>query len=311
MTGKHSEVKKKLKVIVSILLLPAILWSCREQQQDRQAVVSRAKVKLSTIEYGYIPDYIELSGKTVYLNKSNLRAPISGYVNKVNARPGDQVQRGTLLFELKTPEEYLIRSEDTLLNADYGTIKVYAPVTGRIISMNIMNKGEFADKGSVLAVLLSSGNLKVQVNVPYEYNRWANPGDECKIILPDSTDITGRLSKYLPQVNESSQTVKLLADINTKRFLPENMIVKVLIDKGTKQQTQILPKSCLQTDALMKRFWVMKLINDSTAVRVEVRTGNTNHDRFQVLSPQFMSTDRFISEGGYGLGDTALITIAE
>ncbi len=294
----------------SIIILSAllILLSCNnEQTSDLQDSRLKIKVKLTEIEHSYIPDYLELTGKTIYLNKSNLIAPISGYITKVNARQGDIVKKGQILFEMKTSEAYLMQNADSLPKTNYGSVKIRATVSGRIMNISVMNKNVFVDKGSVMCILMSSNGLKLQVNIPFEYNKWAKIGNNCKIILPDNTEITGRFSKYLPQINESSQTLKILANIKTDKFLPENMIVKVLLDKGAKQEMQILPKSCLQTDALMTKFWVMKLINDSTAVQTFVETGNQNHDKFEILSPKFSPDDKFISEGAYGLEDTVLI----
>jgi stress-induced morphogen len=87
------------------------------------------------------------------------------------------------------------------------------------------------------------------------------------------------------------------------------MIVKVLINKSNEHKTQILPKACLQTDALMRNFWVMKMINDSTAVQTNVKVGNQTHNKVEILSPQFNKNDLFISEGAYGLSDTVLVKI--
>ncbi len=298
----------KLSIFFIGLLSMALFNSCNKQEQEQQTTAQKVKVKLSKINYSYIPDYIELSGKTIYLNKSNLIAPISGYITKVNAQQGDIVKKGQILFEMKTSEAYLMQNADSLPQTNFGTVKVYAAVSGRIINMSVMNKSVFVNKGSVMCILMSSNYLKLQVNIPFEYNKWAKIGNKCKIILPDSTVITGQFSKYLPQIDETSQTLKVLANINTYKFLPENMIVKVLLDKSTKHEMQTLPKSCLQTDALMSKFWVMKLINDSTAVQTLVEVGNQNHDKFELLSPEFKPTDRFISEGAYGL-DTVLISI--
>ena len=297
--------------IIIILIAIFTFWSCKEQTQEQEASALKIKVKLSKIERGYISDYIELTGKTIYLNKSNLIAPISGYITQVNTQQGDIVKKGQVLFEMKTSEAYLMQNADGLSKTNYGTIKVYATVSGRIMNMSVMNKGVFVDKGSVMCILMSSNDLKLQVNIPFEYNKWAKIGNKCKVILPDNTEIIGQFSKYLPQINEASQTLKVLAIINTNQFLPENMIVKVLLDKSIKQETQILPKSCLQTDALMTKFWVMKLINDSTAVQTEVEVGNQNHDKFEILSPKFNLNDQFISEGAYSLADTVLISVAK
>ena len=292
-----------------LIVLIFFLFSCKKENTETNIETQKVKVKVVGLDYGYIPDYIELTGKTVYLNKSNLVAPISGYVTKVNAQQGDIVRKGQILFEMKTSEAYFMQQNDSLPHTDYGTVKIYSPSTGRIMNINVVNNNVFVDKGSVLCILISSNDLKIQVNVPFEYSKWTKLGNKCKIILPDNTGIQGVFTKYLPQVNEISQTVKILANIKTKQFLPENMIVKVLVDKSKKHKMQILPQSCLQTDALMTKFWVMKLINDSTAVEIPIKVGNQNHEKFEILSPTFNSNDKFVSLGSYGLNDTVLVKI--
>ncbi len=298
---------KNLAIFFIGFLLLMLLNSCKEHKQKLQVVSPKVKVSLSKIEHTYIPDNLELSGKTIYINKSNIISPISGYITEVGVQQGDVVKKGQMLFEIKTSEAYLMQNFDSLSQIKYGMVKIYATVSGRIMNMNVMNKGVFVDKGSVMCIIMSSNDLKLQVNVPFEYNKWTKIGNRCTIILPDSSEIIGKFSKYLPQINETSQTLKILANINTSKFLPENMIVKVLVDKSTKKEMITLPKSCLQTNALMTKFWVMKLINDSTAEQITVKVGNVNHDKFEIISPEFKPTDNFISEGAYGLEGTVII----
>ena len=299
---------KKLTTIFFILFAILSLNSCKEQTTEQKDATLKIKVKIVKITKGHLPDYIEFSGKTVYLNKSNLIAPISGYITSVNVKQGDVVTKGELLFEMQTSEAFVMQQKDSTLN-NYGKIKVYAPVSGRIVNLNIVDKDVFSDKGAVMCNILASNDLKVQVDVPFEYREFSNMGDKCKIVLPDNAEITGYFSKSLPQVDEVSQTVKVLANISTQQFLPENMILKILVDKSSEQQAQLLPKSCLQTDALMTKYWVMKLINDSTAAQTFVNIGNQNHDKVEILSPIFKPDDLFVSEGAYGLSDTVLIEI--
>ncbi len=297
---------KKTVVIFLVISAIFVLNSCKEQTKEQNKTTPKIKVKVSKITNAYLPNYIEFSGKTIYLNKSNLVAPISGYITKVKIQQGDIVSKGEQLFEIQTPEAFLTNKNDST-SPNYGIIKIYAPTSGRIANLNIANKNVFADKGTVMCGILASNNFKVQVNIPFEYNNFAKIGTECKIILPDNNELIGKFSKILAQIDETSQSIKILAGINTNQFLPENMIVKVLIDKSNKQQTQVLSKKCLQTDALMTKFWLMKLINDSTAVQIPVTIGNQTYDKVEILSPKFNDKDLFISEGAYGLSDTVLI----
>ena len=70
-----------------------------------------------------------------------------------------------------------------------------------------------------------------------------------------------------------------------------------------------LPKSSILTDEKMQSFWVMKLVNDSTAVKTPVTTGISEKEYVQIKMPVFNDTDLFLSSGNYGLGDTAHVKV--
>ena len=53
----------------------------------------------------------------------------------------------------------------------------------------------------------------------------------------------------------------------------------------------------------------MKLINDSTAIKVVVSKGFENNDEVEITEPVFLSSDRIVLTGNYGLPDTARIAI--
>jgi hypothetical protein len=53
----------------------------------------------------------------------------------------------------------------------------------------------------------------------------------------------------------------------------------------------------------------MKLINDSVAIKVPVSKGFENNDEVEITDPVFLTSDRIVLSGNYGLPDTALISI--
>ena len=57
----------------------------------------------------------------------------------------------------------------------------------------------------------------------------------------------------------------------------------------------------------MEKFWVMKLINDSMAVKTMIKPGITAGNKVEILSPAFSLQDRIINKGNYGLSDTAFV----
>ncbi len=79
--------------------------------------------------------------------------------------------------------------------------------------------------------------------------------------------------------------------------------------RSAKAHTQSLPKSALLTDETESDFWVMKLIDSVTAVKVPVKKGIEMKDRVEILSPLFDPADKILLTGNYGLPDTAKVRI--
>jgi hypothetical protein len=92
-------------------------------------------------------------------------------------------------------------------------------------------------------------------------------------------------------------------------MLPENLSVLVQLSKSSKENAQVIDKSCVLSNETMDNFWVMKLINDTTAVKVVIKTGMTAGNKIEILSPAFTIHDRIINTGNYGLSDTAFVNI--
>ena len=91
--------------------------------------------------------------------------------------------------------------------------------------------------------------------------------------------------------------------------LPENLIAKVHILRSAKPVAQSLPKSALLTDETESDFWVMKLLDSVTAVKVPVKKGIETRDKVEILSPQFGKDDKILVSGNYGLPDTAKVKV--
>jgi len=98
---------------------------------------------------------------------------------------------------------------------------------------------------------------------------------------------------------------------NTTAAIPENLIAKVRILRTSRPSAQSLPKAALLTDETEANFWVMKLIDSTTAVKVPVKTGIETSDRVEVLSPVFAPGDKILVTGNYGLPDTAKVKVQD
>jgi hypothetical protein len=303
---------KQLIIYFSIAL---VLASCgsKTETQTEQAVTPKTPVEVVSINNGSINDELVLFGTTIYLKRNLVTASIPAFITQVNVKLGDRVNKGDVLYILQSKESRALGNDVSKIDStlkNFGIIKVTASATGIITTLDKQQSGDYVLEGTQLCTIAESNDLVFQVNVPYEFTPYAKTGNSCTLILPDNTKHSATFTKALTAMNVTAQTQTILAKCNENLFLPENMMVKVSISKGTQTQKQVLPKSCVLSDEMMKDFWVMKLINDSTAIKIPVTVGNKNSENIEVLSPKFETTDKIISKGNYGLPDTALVFIS-
>ncbi|MCW5908349.1 MAG: HlyD family efflux transporter periplasmic adaptor subunit [Chitinophagales bacterium] len=301
---------KQLIIYFSIAL---VLASCgsKTETQTEQTTSPKTPVEVVAISNGSINDELTLFGTTFYLKRNLVTAPIPAFITDVNVKLGDRVNKGDVLYILQSKESRALGNDVSKIDStlkNFGIIKVTAPATGIISTLDKQQSGDYVLEGTQLCTIAESNDLVFQVNVPYEFTTYTKTGNSCTIILPDNTEHSATFTKALTAMNVTAQTQTILAKCSENLFLPEYMMVKVGINKGTQNKKQVLPKSCVLSDEMMKEFWVMKLINDSTAIKIPVNVGSKNSERIEILTPKFEVTDQIISKGNYGLPDTALVT---
>lgn len=297
-----------------IAVVPA-LAACNTSADDKPTDASlnpETTVEVTSIAHGAVEDKLLLAGTTVYLKRNTVVAPIPAFITGVHVKLGDRVNRGDVLFELESKERRALGNSAGKLDpglANFGRLQVKATASGIISTLDKQQPGDYVLEGAPLCTIAASSDLAFQVNVPFEYIAFTAPGKKCTIILPDSTVLRATFTTPLTTMNPVSQTQTILARSQESLFLPENMIIRVLVGRNDNENRQLLPKESVLSDELMKRFWVMKLINDSTAIKVPVTIGNKNNEVVEVLAPEFSPDDRIISTGNFGLPDTASVQV--
>jgi multidrug efflux pump subunit AcrA (membrane-fusion protein) len=171
--------------------------------------------------------------------------------------------------------------------------------------------GDYVQEGDELCVVSDRTSFVFLLDVPYELNHYIHKGGACEIVLPDKQVIPGTIESNLPSMDMSSQTESFLVVPHAPLPLPENLIARIRIVKNKKDKALTLPKSAILSNETQTEFWVMKLINDSTALKVPVKKGLESEGRTEILSPLFLPSDRILVSGNYGLADTARIIIQE
>ncbi|OOQ62303.1 efflux RND transporter periplasmic adaptor subunit [Mucilaginibacter pedocola] len=274
----------------------------------------KTAVQITQIGVGTISDDLVLSGTSVYLKRNLVTSSIAAFITHVYVKLGDHVRKGQRLYLLESKERKALGNDITKVDPSlksFGLITVSAPASGIITTFDKQQTGEYVLEGTQLCTIAASNDLAFQVNVPYEYAGLVKPGKKCLITLPDNTVHKATITTPLATMNVTEQTQVLLARPDQDLFLPENLLAKVSFDRSAPGNQQVLPKSCVVSDELLKDFWVMKLVNDSTAIKVPVKIGNNNNTSIEILSPTFQKGDKILITGNYGLADTALVTVTK
>jgi len=296
------------------LILVTILNSCQSKEageiETEQETIT--PVTVTSIITEPMVEYIELNATSMYLQQGFVKASSNGYIQSINTQVGKLVSSAQNVVVLKTKEAQSIGNSINALDSTFkffGIINIKAGTTGYISEIN-HEPGDYVQDGEQLAVINDVNSFVFILNLPYELRPYVMNKDFVELLLPDGKKMIARISSAMPIVDSASQTQNIILKVNEKN-LPINLIGKVRVIKTEKANTASLPKQSVLSDETQSNFWVMKLIDDSTAVRVPVTKGLEINDRIEITSPKFSSSDKFLLTGNYGLADTARIKIVE
>lgn len=280
---------------------------------DDKAADAQVPVTVTAISDSSMVDYTTLNATSSFQQKNYVKANTNGYIQKVNAQPGQYVNKGAVLFTIKTKEAASIGNAVNKLDSSFkfsGTNKIIATQHGYITQLS-HQVGDYVQDGEQLAVISDRGSFAFIMQMPYEMRSSVRTGQDVQLTLPDNRKINGKITSFMPAVDTASQTQGVVIKINDDNTIPENLVAKARLVRASKQNTTSLPKSAILTNETETEFWVMKLINPTTAVKVPVTKGIEVGDRVEVLSPKFSKDDKIVITGNYGLSDTAKVKIVQ
>ena len=299
---------------ILLYLIPVCL-SCNSPENDIKAtgeeIVVQTPVTVTSVITGPLIDYLELNATSAFLQSNIVKASATGYIKSVHVSPGQFVAAGRSLFLIETKEAKNIGSIINNLDTTFrfsGNTHIKASQSGYVTQLN-HQAGDYVQDGEQLAAISTEGSFGFILNIPFELARFAPLNKVVEVDLPDGTKLNGRISSILPAVDSVSQTQRMLIRINSATAIPENLIVKVKIIKTQKNNAVVVAKEALLSDESQTNFWVMKLIDSVTAVKVPVTKGMEVNNKVEIVQPLFSSVDRILTSGNYGLPDTAKVKI--
>jgi biotin carboxyl carrier protein len=301
--------RMKNSCILTGVFLGLIMTGCRQVTSPAEKTTPTAvPVTVSSIHTGTMANYIDLSATSTYLFKASVKAPVTGYIENMYISQGDAVENNHILFSIKTKEASALNSDSDSNLKFRGVVDVKAAAAG-IVSAIDHPKGDYVTEGDQLCLIAVPESFVFILDIPFELSPSVKLNSKCEVILPDGHSVHGFIKSRFPSMTGSSQTERFIVRVSDSGLLPENLIGKIRIIKESIDGAVSLPKSAILTDETMQNYWVMKLINDSTAIKVLVNTGIIENGYVQIKKPVFSETDLFLSSGNYGLGDTVNIRV--
>ncbi len=295
------------------------IWLCACKSHDKPAddedsgIKAQTPVTVISIDKSAMADYIELNATSVFQQKNYIKANATGYIQQVNALLGHFVSKGELLFTIKTKEAQAIGGSINILDTTFkftGISKIKSPEHGYITQLSHQT-GDYVQDGEALATISERSSFVFIMQLPYELRSYVKTGQNIQLTLPGGNKLDAHIASFMPSVDTVAQTQGVVLKVNTHQQIPENLVAKARIVKAERSNTLSLPKAALLANEIQTEFWVMKLINPTTAVKVMVTKGIESSDKVEILSPKFTAEDKIIISGNYGLPDTAKVKIIQ
>ncbi len=297
------------KGILFLMLL--FLASCNKTVPVEAPAVVSVPVTVTRIDTTAIESYVDLNATTSYLIKNTIKANTTGYLELVKVASNDFVSNHQLLFSLKTREAKVlgntINKIDPSLNFG-NAIQVRATCDGYVNAVNVQ-KGDYVQDGDVLAIINDANSFSIVLSLPYALRKYVVLNQILNVYLPDGTIIQTKVDKYMPSVDPASQTQNVILKSIKAVNIPENLIVKVRINKTSDSKTISLPKQAVLSDETQTDFWIMKVEGNNLAVKVPIKKGIESEDKIEILSPKLKASDKILLTGNYGVGDSIKIKI--
>jgi multidrug efflux pump subunit AcrA (membrane-fusion protein) len=303
-------------LVTTFIVIVSLAVACKskttvEVTTEEKTEMGATPVTITQPIVGAMMETVELNATSAFLLKTYVKSSANGYLQMVNAEMGRYVSQGQEMFIVKTKEAQSLGNTitrlDTSLHFD-GTIHIKSPGTGYITQLNYRS-GDYVQDGEQLATITDTRSFVFLLALPYELRSYVSANRQLQLRLPDSTILSGYVSMAMPTVDSVSQTQRYVIRVSSARQIPENLIAKVILVKRARGNAISVLKPAVLSDETQTSFWIMKMINDSTAVKVPVVKGMESGDKVEILSPPLRTTDRILLSGNYGLSDTARVSI--
>lgn len=216
------------------------------------------------------------------------------------------LERGKVLLESKTipPQEedrlkeaaLAAEANVQLLRAAVEDAEVKAPFDG-LVGERAASVGQFIGRGGALATLTRIDPLEVEFEVPERYASQLAAGQVVRLETTayPGAPFEGKVSFLAPEVNQSSRTLRVKADLaNADRKLRPGMFGVITLVFSVRENALVIPEGAIQQ--MGDQSMVVLVGADNKAVFQPVKTGVRMAGRAEVLDG-LKEGDKVVVEG--------------
>jgi len=287
-----------------------IVFACAPRQAGQEEEVSvKTDVKISSPRFGTTARFVSYQAVTRYMQSNDIRSQVTGIIKGVNCTIAGNIVTNQTLFIVQPQEAAALQKSkfsNQILTSYSDT--VYSHISGQISKLNVQI-GDFVQAGDILASCIRANSMRIIAYIPVEQVVNLEKAKNCTIILPDGKTIPGKVSGKLTSSETQDQTQAYIIEPQKTISLAENINLTVQFTAEQLQDALFVPESAVLGNEEQTSFWVMKLLDDSTCIKVLVEKGIKQDSLIQVIGSDLDSSDFLISEGGYGLPDSASVQI--
>lgn len=246
-----------------------------------------------------------------YLQDVNFRSRTEGVVTKVFTRPGDEIHTGQPLFIVKPVELTALEKSGSLSQGmDNGSDTIYSDQNALTNSVSVQ-EGDYVQPGSLLASAFKKNSLVAMTYVPFAKFSLIQKNTPCTVMIPGRKPVNSYFKRPLFIADTLTQTQPFIVPLPSDLQLSAGMNLQVRFKEREIHQGIFVPREAMLTNEEETSFWLMKMTNDTTAVKVPVTIGWQGEHSIEIVSGNIKPGDRIVTQGAYGLPDTATVKIVK
>jgi membrane fusion protein, multidrug efflux system len=302
-----------------------------DEAKAEESVPSVVTVQLGALKqmtlHDYVSGYGTVEAAPATANQpaagSQLAAPSAGVVARVNAVPGQQVQKGDVLVELNSGTatfenaqaqvarlKKLYEQQNTSLKnlqdaeAQLAALQVVAPLSGTVTRLAV-KPGEAVDVNLPVAEVIDLSRLAVSSEIPAAEAANLKIGQEAQV--QGEPPVTATLSFISPAVDAKNGTILTRALLPKNSGLRPGQFVQLKIVTAVHSNCLAAPSESVVTDESGKS--VIALVTGDAAAQTPVTTGLRENGWVEISGTGLKEGASIVTVGAYGLPEKTKIQV--